>query len=79
VDGVLSGSEICQELDIGKCEIRNRDAVTEGFSRAGRVPRCARFIRHDFSPRRSHRDQAFSADGGKTWETNWTTDFETVK
>jgi hypothetical protein len=26
----------------------------------------------------AHWEQAFSPDGGKTWETNWTTDFERV-
>lgn len=27
---------------------------------------------------RPHFEQAFSTDGGKTWETNWTTDYEPV-
>ncbi|HWA89912.1 MAG TPA: hypothetical protein VG889_07745 [Rhizomicrobium sp.] len=27
----------------------------------------------------SHWEQAFSADGGKSWETNWTTDFERIR
>ena len=26
-----------------------------------------------------HWEQAFSADGGKTWETNWTMDFTKVR
>src|SRR6185437_12570994 len=27
----------------------------------------------------AHWEQAFSGDGGKTWETNWTTEFERMK
>jgi hypothetical protein len=31
------------------------------------------------SPDSPHWEQAFSVDGGKTWETNWVTDFTRVK
>jgi hypothetical protein len=42
-------------------------------------PVKVRFIWHNLSHDRSHWEQAFSADSGKTWETNWTTDFERIK
>lgn len=34
-----------------------------------------RFIWSNISANGAHWEQAFSPDGGKTWETNWTTDF----
>jgi hypothetical protein len=33
-----------------------------------------RYIWRGLSPKAAHMDQAFSADGGKTWEVNWTCD-----
>jgi hypothetical protein len=42
-------------------------------------PIRVRFIWKSQSPTRSHWEQAFSPDGGHTWETNWTTDFERIK
>ena len=30
------------------------------------------------TPTIAHREQAFSADGGKTWEINWTTGFTKI-
>lgn len=41
-------------------------------------PVVVRFIWHNLTPTTSHWEQAFSPDGGKTWETNWTTDFVKV-
>lgn len=38
-------------------------------------PIRVRFIWKNLSPTQSRWEQAFSTDGGKTWETNWTTDF----
>jgi len=35
-----------------------------------------RFLWLDIKPNSCHWEQAFSTDGGKTWETNWTMDFE---
>lgn len=35
----------------------------------------SRFIWVSSDPDHCHWEQAFSADGGRTWETNWTTDF----
>jgi hypothetical protein len=34
-----------------------------------------RFIFSDIGPRRFHLEQAFSADGGRTWEANWIATF----
>ncbi len=34
-----------------------------------------RFIFSDVAPTTFQLEQAFSADGGKTWEVNWVTDF----
>ncbi|HEU0025493.1 MAG TPA: hypothetical protein VFQ25_00115 [Ktedonobacterales bacterium] len=35
----------------------------------------SRFIWTSSGPNTCHWEQAFSADGGRTWETNWTADF----
>jgi hypothetical protein len=35
----------------------------------------ARFVWSDITPTSCRWSQAFSADGGKTWETNWVVDF----
>jgi hypothetical protein len=31
------------------------------------------------SPDTAHSEQAFSADGGKTWETNWITTYTRIR
>lgn len=41
-------------------------------------PIKVRFIWSRITARSARWEQAFSADGGKTWETNWITDFERV-
>ncbi len=38
-----------------------------------------RYVWQDLSPSNTHFEQAFSADGGKTWETNWIYDGTRVK
>ena len=38
-------------------------------------PIKVRFLWKDITPTSHQWEQAFSADGGKTWETNWITRF----
>lgn len=42
-------------------------------------PIRVRFIWSGITASHAHWEQAFSADGGKTWETNWTMDFERIR
>jgi hypothetical protein len=42
------------------------------------IPVKVRFIRTKQPPDRERWEQAFSRDGGATWETNWTADFTRV-
>jgi hypothetical protein len=48
------------------------DAIQDG------KPIKARFIWSGITATAAHWEQAFSADGGKTWETNWTADFSKI-
>jgi hypothetical protein len=41
-------------------------------------PTKTRFIWSKMTGISAHWEQAFSADGGKTWETNWYADFKKV-
>jgi hypothetical protein len=42
-------------------------------------PIKARYLRWKRPPDRDHWEQAFSRDGGVTWETNWTADFSRTR
>jgi hypothetical protein len=42
-------------------------------------PIKVRFLWRPVDRDHAHWEQAFSGDGGQTWETNWTTDFDRVK
>src|SRR5690242_2289256 len=49
--------------------------VFEGDDRHDGVPVRVRFIWSHDTPRTARWEQAFSADGGATWETNWIMSF----
>jgi hypothetical protein len=42
-------------------------------------PIKVRFLWTKFTRNSAHWEQAYSGDGGKTWETNWVTDFERIE
>ena len=58
---------------IGKFE--NGVGVFEGDDHHDRTPVRVRFIWTNETPSTARWQQAFSADGGGTWETNWIMDF----
>ena len=43
------------------------------------IPIRVRFTWSDITPTSCHWEQAFSTDGGATWETNWIMDFRRVQ
>ena len=43
-----------------------------------RKPIRVRFTWSKMTPASAHWEQAFSPDGGKTWETNWIMDMQRV-
>ena len=50
-----------------------------GNETLGGKPIVVRFVISDIKPDSIHFEQAFSADGGKTWEVNWIADDKRVK
>lgn len=54
-------------------------ALFHGDDMDGDIPIKVRFIRLKQPPDRERWEQAFSRDGGTTWETNWTADFTRVR
>jgi len=66
-DGIMEQNPMVGEFNNGRGEFYNQQ-VYEGRAI------YARFIWSGIDTNSPHFEQAFSADGGKTWETNWITD-----
>lgn len=66
-DGVLEQNPMVGQFSNGRGEFYNQQ-VFEGRAI------YARFLWSNVATDTPHFEQAFSADGGKTWETNWITD-----
>jgi hypothetical protein len=66
-DGVLEPNPMVGQFNNGRGEFYNHQ-IYEGRAV------YARFIWSGITTNSPHFEQAFSADGGKTWETNWITD-----
>lgn len=49
----------------------NGRGVFYGMERINGRPTMVRFIISDITPTSARFEQAFSADGGRTWEVNW--------
>lgn len=71
-DGVLEPNPMVGEFRDGRGEFYNQQ-VYEGRAV------YARFVWTGTTTNTPHFEQAFSVDGGKTWETNWITDQTKVK
>jgi hypothetical protein len=65
-DGVLEPNPMVGQFSNGRGEFYNQQ-VYEGKAI------YARFVWSDVTTNSPHFEQSFSADGGKTWETNWIT------
>ena len=63
------GPPVCGRFDAGVGTFLGEDEVD------GR-PILVRFVWSGITTTRAHWEQAFSADGGAGWETNWAMDFE---
>jgi hypothetical protein len=66
-DGVLEQNPMVGQFSYGRGEFYNQQIYQ------GRAI-YARFVWSDVTTNTPHFEQAFSVDGGKTWETNWITD-----
>jgi hypothetical protein len=66
-DGVLEQHPMVGQFSNGRGEFYNQQIYQ------GRAI-YARFVWSDVTTNTPHFEQAFSVDGGKTWETNWITD-----
>jgi hypothetical protein len=67
-DGTVSASPMFGQFNNGRGEFYGSDA-SDGLSI------YARFVFSDLTPTSFKLEQAFSADGGKTWVTNWVATF----
>ena len=66
-DGQLGLPPMVGEFKNGRGEFYDQEAFE------GRMI-YVRFVWSNITPKSAHFEQAFSADGGKTWEVNWITD-----
>ncbi len=66
-DGVLEQNPMVGQFSNGRGEFYNQQ-IFEGRAI------YARFLWSDVTTNTPHFEQAFSVDGGKTWEANWITD-----
>jgi hypothetical protein len=66
-DGVLEPNPMVGQFSTGRGEFYSQQ-VYEGKAI------YARFVWSGVTTKTPHFEQSFSADGGKTWETNWITD-----
>ncbi len=70
--GAMGGPPNVGEFKNGRGEFYSQDTLN------GRVI-LTRYIWSDITPNSAHFEQAFSDDGGKTWEVNWITNQTRVK
>ena len=70
--GTMGGPPNVGEFKNGRGEFYAQDALN------GRVI-LIRYLWSEITPNSAHFEQAFSDDGGKTWETNWITNQTRVK
>ena len=70
--GALSLPAVVGEFKNGRGEFYDQEDYN------GRMI-LVRYAWSDITPTSAHFEQAFSTDGGKTWETNWITDQTRVK
>jgi hypothetical protein len=66
-DGVMEQNPMVEQFSNGRGEFYNQQLFE------GRAI-YARFVWSGVTTNSPHFEQSFSADGGKTWETNWITD-----
>jgi len=71
-DGTMGGPPNVGEFTNGRGEFYCQDTL---HGRAILI----RYVWSDITPNSAHFEQAFSDDGGKTWEVNWITDQTRVK
>jgi hypothetical protein len=71
-DGKLDQPMVGEFNDSGSGEFYQQEAIN------GRTV-LVRFIWSGITPNSAHFEQAFSADGGKSWEVNWITDQTRVR
>ncbi|MER6573867.1 hypothetical protein ABT288_49035 [Streptomyces sp. NPDC001093] len=71
---VSSRTGLLQPPVVGRFDAHGRGEFHGDDAHEGTPVRC-RFIWSHITPGTAHWEQAFSTDGGRSWETNWTMDF----